>query len=118
MEYAVLLYADERKWANLDAEARTKTYADHTEFMRLLEERGHKITGGAELRATDTARTARGSAESVAVTDGPFAETAEQLGGFYVIETDDVDDLTKLVGIISDGDPIEIRPCVPSEEQS
>ena len=117
MEYAVLLYADETKWEELDAESRSKVYADHTEFMRLLEERGHKMTGGAELRATSTARTARGSADSVAVTDGPFAETAEQLGGFYLIETDDVDDLVQLVGIISDGDPIEIRPCVPSAEQ-
>lgn len=117
MEYAVLLYADELKWASADEATRTKAFADHAEFTRLLGERGHTITGGAELRATSTARTARGSADSVAVTDGPFAETAEQLGGFYVVETDDVDDLLQLVGIISGGDPVEIRPCVPTEEQ-
>jgi len=72
----------------------------HTEFSRVLAERGHTITGGAELRSTRTAMTVRGTAESVTVTDGPFAETAEQLGGFYVVETDDLDDRRTLVSLI------------------
>ncbi|MDQ3543905.1 MAG: YciI family protein [Actinomycetota bacterium] len=117
MEYVVLLYGNETTWEQADADTRTKAFADHTEFSRVLAARGHTITGGAELRSTRTAMTVRGTAASVTVTDGPFAETAEQLGGFYVVETDDLDDLTKLVGIISGGDPVEIRPCVPSEEQ-
>lgn len=117
MEYAVLIYGDETTWASADDAARKQAYADHREFARVLAERGHTVSGGAELRGTDTARTARGTAESVTVTDGPFAETAEQLGGFYLVETDDVDDLLELVGIISAGDPVEVRPCVSSAEQ-
>ncbi len=117
MEYAVLLYGDEQVWEDADAETRTATFANHTEFMRLLAERGHKITGGAELRPTGSTRTVRGTADAVTVTDGPFAETAEQLGGFYLVDTDDLDDLAKLVGIISGGEPVEIRPCVPPQEQ-
>ena len=51
------------------------------------------------------------------VTDGPYAETAEQLGGFYTVDTDDLDDLTKVVGLISFGEPVEIRPAVASDER-
>lgn len=117
MQYAVLLYGDEKEWERADTEARAKTYTDHAEFARLLAERGHTITGGAELRSTATAKTVRGTSDQIAITDGPFAETSEQLGGFYVVDTDDLDDLLKLVGIISAGEPVEVRPCVPSEEQ-
>jgi hypothetical protein len=53
----------------------------------------------------------------VTVTDGPFAETAEQLGGFYVVDTDDLDDLADVVGLISFGEPVEIRPAVASDER-
>lgn len=118
MEYAVLIYGDETVWLNADDAKRKEIYGEHVEFQRLLAEHGHKMTGVAELRGTATAKTVRGTSESVTVTDGPFAETTEQLGGFYLVETDDLDDLTKLVGIISDGEPVEIRPLVPSSEQS
>ncbi len=59
----------------------------------------------------------RGTAKSVTVTDGPFAETAEQLGGFYVVDTDDLDDLANVVGQISFGEPVEIRPAMASDER-
>jgi hypothetical protein len=117
MEYAVLIYGDEKLWFDADEATQKGMYGAHDEFSRLCAERGHKITGGLELRATATAKTVRGTAESVTVTDGPFAETAEQLGGFYLIDTDDVDDLTKLVGLISFGEPVEIRPAVTSDER-
>jgi hypothetical protein len=118
MEYALLIYGDERAWLTADEARRKEIYGQHTEFARLLSEHGHKITSGAELRGTRSAKTVRGTTESVTVTDGPFAETAEQLGGFYIVETDDLDDLTNLVGIISNNEPVEIRACVPSSEQS
>jgi hypothetical protein len=117
MEYAVLLFGDESVWLDADEATAKEVYAAHDEFSRLCAERGHKITGGLELRSTATAKTVRGTADSVTVTDGPYAETAEQLGGFYTIETDDLDDLTKLVGLISFGEPVEIRPSVTSDER-
>jgi hypothetical protein len=117
MEYAVLLFGDESVWANADEATLKEVYAAHDEFSRRCAERGHKITGGLELHGTATAKTVRGTAESVTVTDGPYAETAEQLGGFYTIETDDLDDLTKLVGLISFGEPVEIRRSVTSDER-
>ncbi len=117
MEYAVLIYGDESVWLNADEATQKEMYAAHGEFARRCAERGHKITAGLELRGTATAKTVRGTAESVTVTDGPYAETAEQLGGFYTVDTDDLDDLTKVVGLISFGEPVEIRPAVASDER-
>ena len=54
----------------------------------------------------------RGTAEGVSLSEGPYAETVEQLGGFYLKETDDLPDLLQLVKIISDGEPVEVRPTV------
>lgn len=117
MDYAVLLYGDETKWDDADDATRTAVYADHTEFARLLEEGGHEIIGGAELRSTRQAKTVRGTSDEFTVTDGPFAETAEQLGGFYLVRTDAPDDLYRLAAMLSAGESIEIRAIVPSEEQ-
>jgi hypothetical protein len=117
MEYAVLIYGNEAVWQSADEATQKEMYAAHGEFARRCAERGHKISAGLELRGTATAKTVRGTAESVTVTDGPFAETAEQLGGFYVVDTDDLDDLADVVGLISFGEPVEIRPAVASDER-
>lgn len=117
MDYAVLLYGDETRWDRADDAERTAVYADHNEFARLLEEGGHTITGGAELRPTREAKTVRGTSDEFTVTDGPFAETAEQFGGFYLVTTEDPEGLYRLAAMLSGGESIEVRPIVPSEEQ-
>jgi hypothetical protein len=117
MEYALLIYGDEKVWDAADEATRQEVYAAHMEFARLCAEHGHKITGGSELRPSSSARTVRRTGESVDVTDGPFAETAEQLGGFYVIDTEDVDDLVQLVGNTLYEPTFELRPVVPASEQ-
>ena len=75
------------------------------------------MTGGAELHATSEAkRIPRGGG---AVTDGPFAEVSEQVGGFYQVESDDLDDLLDCCQIIAAvGDGIEVRRTVTPEERS
>ena len=111
--YAVLLPGDESVWEEMSPEERAATYARHEEFSRALESRGHRITGGAELTHSRTARTLRGTAAGVTVTEGPYAETVEQLSGFYLVETDDLDDLIEVAGVLVDGGGgIEIRACV------
>jgi hypothetical protein len=117
MEYALLIYGDEKVWETADDAVRHEVYVAHTEFARLCAEQGHKITSGSELRYTSSARTLRRTGDSVAVTDGPFAETAEQLGGFYMVETDDPDGLLELVGSALYEPTFELRPVVPSGEQ-
>lgn len=120
-QYVVLLHGDEQVWAAADEAQRAEAYAAHGRFMELCAERGHTVTGGAELAPAATSRLVRVTEPGGApvVSDGPFTEVVEQLGGLYVIETDDVDDLAQLVaGLLlgpEDG-TVEIRPAVSEGE--
>lgn len=108
-EYVVLIHGDESAWAEASEEERTATYGRHEEFARLLEERGHSITGGAELTHPATARLVRAGS----VGDGPYAQAAEQLGGFYTVASDDLDGLLEVCAVLAvGGDTIEVRACV------
>ena len=129
-EYAILLAGDrahgeagENRWANATAEERAATFARHDRFTVALGERGHTVTGGAELEHSRGAKVVRGTSGAVSVTDGPYAwghlplagEAAEQLGGFYLVSSDNLDDLLDVCGILADGDGvIEVRVCVPA----
>jgi hypothetical protein len=88
----------------------------HTDFVELLAQRGHKMVGGAQLTPSSNARVARGSAlDEVTLTDGPYAESAEQVAGYYLVESDDVDDLAQVCGrlMATPFHPaIEIRPTL------
>ncbi|GAA1437397.1 YciI family protein [Microlunatus lacustris] len=116
-EYAILLPGDEDAWAQSSAEQREAVYAVHREFMRRLEERGHVVTGGAELAHRRHTRVVnRGADGGVVVTDGPYAEGAEQLTGFYLVRTDDVEDLLQLAGLLAGEDgPVEVRPTTSGD---
>lgn len=112
-EYMVLIPGDEAAWANATQEQQAAMYERHGEFAKRLAERGHKVTGGAELTGSATARTVRASGGTVTVTDGPYAETAEQLTGFYTVESDDLDDLLEVVGFLAGAEgALEVRACV------
>ena len=87
---------DEAEWEAAPEERRQATYAQHHEFAKLLEERGHRVTGGAELAHSREAKLLRTAPTATNVTDGPFAETVEQLTGFYLIDTADLDDLLEV----------------------
>ena len=115
--YAVRFPGEESGWAQATPERREQVYALHTEFIRLLAERGHQMTGGAELAHSAQAKVVRGHRDAVTVTEGPYAETVEQLTGFYLVATDDLDDLLNLCGLLSAGDPVEVRACVPGPDE-
>ena len=110
-QYIVLLPGDEAEWEAAPEERRQATYAQHREFAQLLEERGHRVTGGAELahsRETKVLRTAGDGTQTV--TDGPFAETVEQLTGFYLIDSTDLDGLLEVCKVLGKGEGvIEVR---------
>src|SRR3954449_5382385 len=110
--YAVLLPGDESTWATATAEQRAAMYDKHNRFAELLAERGHKVTAGAELTNSGTGKIVSGSLDSVTVTDGPYAETTEQLTGFYTVESEDLEDLLNVVGILAEGGRVEVRACV------
>lgn len=110
-EYAILLPGDEDAWEQSSPQRREAVYAVHREFTRLLEERGHVLTGGAELAHSRRSRVVRGGPDGPVVTEGPYAESAEQLTGFYLVRTDDLDGLLALAAMLADGDgPVEVRP--------
>ncbi len=112
-EYAVLIPGDETAWASASEADRRTMYDRHNAFAAMLAERGHTITGGAELTASSTARLVRRDGEKTVVTDGPFAETTEQLTGFYTVRTDNLDDLLECVGFLAGADGLlEVRACV------
>lgn len=116
-EYVVLIVGDaDRWWTSMSAEEREHGYAEYERFSAELETRGHKITGGAELHGN--AETRRIPAGGGAATEGPFAENVEQVGGFYQVETDDLDDLLDCCQIVAAlGDAIEVRRVVSAEER-
>jgi hypothetical protein len=112
-EYVVLIPGIEAEWEAASAEDKQAMYAKHQEFAELLAERGHKVTAGAELTHSATAKIVSGARDAVSVTEGPYAESAEQLGGFYLIQSDDLDDLLKVVGVLAEaGGKLEVRACV------
>ena len=114
-DYAILLTGDGERWSKASPEERAATFARHDEFTKALIDRGHVVTGGAELMHSRNGKVVRGTRGDVSVTDGPFVESVEQLGGFYLVTSDDLDDLVDVCGILADGDGyIEIRICVPA----
>jgi hypothetical protein len=110
MEYALLIYGDEKAWATRDEEQRRATDEGHARFARMLQERD-AMRGGKELASASTATTVRHRGGDVSVTDGPYAETAEVLGGFYLIEAADLDAAIALAKELPEG-VVEIRPIV------
>jgi hypothetical protein len=113
MQYALLIYGDEKVWESFDEAAQQEMHARHVKFMQLLAERD-AMRGGAELTRTSAATTVRkaGGDGEISVTDGPFAEAAEQLGGFYLIEAADLDEAIELAKAMPEG-IVEVRPVVP-----
>ena len=113
--YVVLLPGDESTWESASEEHRAAMYAVHRQFAQALEGRGHKVTGGSELASSREAKVLRTDSEgNHTVTDGPYAETVEQLTGFYVVQSDDLDDLIDVCKILGRGEgAIEIRATVP-----
>ena len=87
-QYLILIYEDEAGYATATPEVFDEVMQAHNQFTAQVEERGAKILGGNALQSTGTATSVRGGAE---VTDGPFVETKEALGGYYLIDAPDLD---------------------------
>jgi hypothetical protein len=110
MRYAVLIYQDERMWTEATAEERAAHHAAHTAFDEAARARA-EMFGGEALSGVASATTLRpGPGGRRVLTDGPFAETTEQLGGFYLIEAPDLDTVTELCTLLPEGYTLEIRP--------
>lgn len=117
MQYLLLIYANEAEMAKSDAATTAATLNDYRAFTESIIASGH-FKGADRLRPTATATTVRvrnGKAVSV---DGPFAETREQLGGYYLIEAKDLDEASAIAARIPSAQvgSIEVRPIWPHAE--
>jgi len=85
VRYLLLIYGDEKAWTQSTPEERAQSYQEYNDYTKWLTDQGW-YQGGDPLEATDTAKTVRVREGEATTTDGPFAETKEQLGGYYAIE--------------------------------
>jgi hypothetical protein len=110
MKYLCLVYLDEKRLAELSDE-------DCVDFDTAARKSGHCIASEA-LESVHTATTVRVRDGKVSVTDGPFAETKEQLAGFYMIEASDLNEAIQLAARIppARAGSIEVRPVRPIRE--
>jgi hypothetical protein len=109
MRYLVLLVQDEQIWPRLSDAERAASMEAHDAFTKAASERA-TILAGEALNTVEDAVTMRHENDRAVVTEGPFAETAEQIGGFYLLEADDIDVVLELCTLLPHDYTLEIRP--------
>ena len=113
MQYLLLIYDNEQIWRDMPKAESDKMFAEYMQFTADLKKSGHHIAGDA-LQPVSTATTVRIRNGKTQTTDGPFAETKEQLGGYYLINAKDLDEARKIAERIPSArvGSIEIRPVM------
>jgi hypothetical protein len=114
MQYLLLIYGVESHWDTLPEAEKQNIYHEYMNLSDDLRKTG-KYIGGNELQPISTATTVRVRNGKRNVTDGPFAETKEQLGGYYLVEARDLDEAIELAARIPSvrWGAIEVRPINP-----
>lgn len=113
MRYLLLIYGDETGWVDATEEEMAETMAAHQAFSDAVGAEGI-LRGGEALAPTTSATTVRVRDGEAMLTDGPFAETREQLGGFYVVECDTLDQAVAAARRIPEAatGSVEVRPIL------
>ena len=119
MQYALLIYGDEETPDARSDDERQAWYAEYSALTADLRKEG-KLLGGEELQPVETATAVRVRDGDTIVSDGPFAETKEVLGGFYLIDADSLDEAIEAAARIPSAriGTIEVRPVVASHPGS
>ena len=114
MRYILLIYGNEQAWDAMSPEEKGSEFGAYDEYTRWLKDKGWYVAGDA-LHATASATTVRVREGETLSTDGPFAETKEQLGGFYIVDCENLDQAIDAASRIpaARGGSIEVRPLVP-----
>jgi hypothetical protein len=110
MQYALLIYERPGSYAGLTDEQRQGISAEYLAIRR-----DTRIIGGAQLKSIDTATTVRMVDGQDLITDGPFADTKEVFGGYYILEADNVDaalEIAQRIPAVRLGGAVEVRPMV------
>jgi len=113
MQYLLLIYTDEAGWEDTTDEQRQAMYEEYAALSTGLRDKGQYV-GGNELAATSTATTVRVRDGEALVTDGPFADTKEALGGYYLVDCESLDEAIEIAGRIPSArhGSIEVRPVM------
>ena len=114
MKYLCLIYSDETQWDRLSKAEGDQMYGEYFTFTEAIRQSGH-YEGGNPLQPTRTATTVRVRGGKTSTTDGPFAETKEQLGGYYLIDAADLNEAVQIAARIPGArfGSIEVRPVAP-----
>jgi hypothetical protein len=117
VQYMLLIYGDQGQWDGLSDEDRGQIMQAYQSFTKELQDSGAMVAGDA-LQPTQTATTVRVQNDETLTTDGPFAETKEQLGGYYLIEADSLDEAIEWAAKIPGArhGSIEVRPVMVFQE--
>jgi hypothetical protein len=117
MKYMCLIYDVEGVWDGLPEDERNAVYEEYGAFTQSLHDSGAYVSAD-QLQPIATATTVRVRNGETLVTDGPFAETKEQLGGYYLVEAKDVDEALTIAERIPSAryGSVEVRPVVVWEE--
>src|ERR671931_1449772 len=121
MQYLLLIHDEEAHWGRISEDERNAIMQEYFAYSNELRERGAYVTG-AQLQPTSTATTVQVRDGETLTTDGPFAETKEQLGGYYLIDVESLDEAIEWAAKIPSArlGKIEVRPLVmrPAEVQA
>jgi hypothetical protein len=111
MQYLLLIYANEAEYAKMDPTTRQKVTSEYEDFTKSIIQNGN-FKAGDRLQPASTATTVRVKDGKTLTTDGPFAETREQLGGYYLVEAKDLDAAIAIAARIPGArhGSIEVRP--------
>ncbi len=114
MNYLLLIYSNQADLEALSESDRNKISNEYMEFTKSIVQAGH-FKAGDRLKPTSAASTVRVRNGKMAITDGPFAETREQLGGYYLIDAKNLDEATAIAARIPGArqGSIEVRPVYP-----
>ena len=111
MQYLCLIYSDESQWPKLPKPELDRVLNEYLAFMDEVRRNGHYV-GSNRLQPTSTATTVRIRDGKLTTTDGPFAETKEQLGGYFLVEAKDLNEAIHVAAKIPGAryGSIEVRP--------
>jgi hypothetical protein len=114
MQYLMLIYENEKDRGAMSREQTQNISREYRSFTESIAQSGH-YKGGNPLQPTNTATTVRLRAGKRETTDGPFAETREQLGGYYLVDAKDLDEAIALAERIPAArtGSVEVRPIMP-----
>jgi len=113
MQYLLMIYLNEAEFGKMDAAARKNVTAEYGAFTQSIIQSGH-FKAGDGLQPTSTATTVRVREGKTLTTDGPFAETREQLAGYYLVEAKDLDTALAIAARIPGAKigSVEVRPVM------